>query len=158
MARAVHAGPDRTQDEKEIRICEIHIGAALRSARSCRSSRWRRSLRAGPERSLPTRFTSNGGPSAIATPATGGIALLAPLLHSLTDRLAELARRSARRAAPGPMLALAAAALLYGIFHAVGPGHGKTIVSTFFLAKDAKLRHSLIAGYLDSRSCTRSRP
>ena len=46
------------------------------------------------------------------------------------------------------MLALAAAALLYGIFHAIGPGHGKTIVSTFFLAKEAKLRHSLIAGYL----------
>ena len=46
------------------------------------------------------------------------------------------------------MLALAAASLLYGIFHALGPGHGKTIVSTFFLAKEAKLRHSLIAGYL----------
>jgi ABC-type nickel/cobalt efflux system permease component RcnA len=46
------------------------------------------------------------------------------------------------------MLALALISLAYGIFHALGPGHGKTIVSTFFLAEEAKLRHSLIAGYL----------
>jgi ABC-type nickel/cobalt efflux system permease component RcnA len=96
----------------------------------------------------PNPFTSSGGPSAAAAPASGGIALLAPFLRSLTDRLAELAKdiREAKTAAP--MLALALVSLLYGVFHALGPGHGKTIVSTFFLAKEAKLRHSLMAGYL----------
>jgi ABC-type nickel/cobalt efflux system permease component RcnA len=38
--------------------------------------------------------------------------------------------------------------LVYGMFHAAGPGHGKTIVSSFFLANDAKLRHSIMIGYL----------
>jgi nickel/cobalt exporter len=38
--------------------------------------------------------------------------------------------------------------LVYGMFHAAGPGHGKTIVASFFLANDAKLRHSIIVGYL----------
>jgi ABC-type nickel/cobalt efflux system permease component RcnA len=38
--------------------------------------------------------------------------------------------------------------LVYGMFHAAGPGHGKTIVSSFFLANDAKLRHSIVVGYL----------
>ncbi|MGA2547441.1 MAG: hypothetical protein ABSF43_12880 [Rectinemataceae bacterium] len=96
----------------------------------------------------PNPFTSSGGPSRMSTPASGGIATLAPVLRSLTDRLAELAREIRESKTPGPMLALALVSLLYGIFHALGPGHGKTIVSTFFLAKEARLRHSLIAGYL----------
>ncbi len=96
----------------------------------------------------PNPFTSSGGPSLVAAPATRGIAVLAPFLHSLTDRLAELAREIREARTPGPMLALALASLLYGVFHALGPGHGKTIISTFFLAKEAKLRHSLMAGYL----------
>jgi nickel/cobalt transporter (NicO) family protein len=96
----------------------------------------------------PNPFTSSGGPSLFSTPASGGIATLAPVLRSLTDRLAELAREIRESKTPGPMLALALVSLLYGIFHALGPGHGKTIVSTFFLAKEARLRHSLIAGYL----------
>jgi ABC-type nickel/cobalt efflux system permease component RcnA len=104
------------------------------------------SVSAGAE--TPNPLTSSGGPSRLSAPASGGIAALAPVLRSLTDRLAELAREIRESRTPGPMLALALFSLLYGIFHALGPGHGKTIVSTFFLAKEAKFRHSLIAGYL----------
>jgi ABC-type nickel/cobalt efflux system permease component RcnA len=96
----------------------------------------------------PNPFTSSGGPSRAAAPASREIALLAPLLRGLTDRLAELAGQVRDARSPGPMFALALVSLLYGIFHALGPGHGKTIISTFFLAKDAKLRHSLMAGFL----------
>jgi ABC-type nickel/cobalt efflux system permease component RcnA len=96
----------------------------------------------------PNPFTSSGGPSRVSAPASAGIAVLAPMLRAMTDRLAELANQIREARTPGPMLALALVSLLYGIFHALGPGHGKTIVSTFFLAKEAKLRHSLIAGYL----------
>jgi ABC-type nickel/cobalt efflux system permease component RcnA len=84
----------------------------------------------------------------MSAPASGGIAVLAPVLRAMTDRLAELARQVRESSSPGPMLTLALISLAYGIFHALGPGHGKTIVSTFFLAEEAKLRHSLIAGYL----------
>lgn len=96
----------------------------------------------------PNPFTSSGGPSRMSAPASGGIAVLAPVLRAMTDRLAELARQVRESNSPGPMLTLALISLAYGIFHALGPGHGKTIVSTFFLAEEAKLRHSLIAGYL----------
>ncbi len=100
----------------------------------------------GAEASNP--FTSSGGPSRIAEPASRGIAMLAPLLRTMTDRLAELAREIRESRSPGPMIALGLVSLLYGIFHALGPGHGKTIVSTFFLARDAKLRHGVMAGFL----------
>jgi ABC-type nickel/cobalt efflux system permease component RcnA len=96
----------------------------------------------------PNPLTSSGGPTTIAAPASVGIAALAPLLRNMTDRLAELAGEIRDAKTPGPMLALAFVSLLYGIFHALGPGHGKTIISTFFLAKDAKLKHSLTAGFL----------
>jgi ABC-type nickel/cobalt efflux system permease component RcnA len=93
-------------------------------------------------------FTSSGGPSRVSTPALSGLAALAPFLRALTDRLAELTSEIRDAKTPGPMLALALISLIYGIFHSLGPGHGKTIVSTFFLAKDAKIGHSLAAGYL----------
>lgn len=96
----------------------------------------------------PNPFTSSRGPSPVASPATNGIAALAPFLRTLTDRLAELAQTIRDEKTAGPMLALALFSLLYGVFHALGPGHGKTIVSTFFLSNNAKFRHSLIAGYL----------
>lgn len=95
----------------------------------------------------PNPFTSSGGPTVASTPASKGIVALAPLLRLMTDRLTELANQIRDAKTPGPMLALALVSLLYGIFHALGPGHGKTIVSTFFLAKDAKLKQSLIAGF-----------
>jgi len=96
----------------------------------------------------PNPLTSSGGPSAVSAPPSGGLVALAPMLRNLTDRLAQLAGEIRDAKTPAPMLALALVSLLYGIFHALGPGHGKTIISTFFLAKDAKLKHSLIAGFL----------
>jgi nickel/cobalt transporter (NicO) family protein len=96
----------------------------------------------------PNPFTSSGGPPRISAPVSRGLALLAPLLHTMTDRLAALSREIRESRRPGPLLALALVSLLYGIFHALGPGHGKTIVSTFFLARDARLAQSLMAGYL----------
>ena len=37
-------------------------------------------------------------------------------------------------------LGVAWIAFLYGVLHAVGPGHGKLVVSSLFLARDARLR------------------
>jgi len=99
----------------------------------------------------PNPFTSSGkGAQAAASspPATSLVAALAPVLRDLTDRLAELARRIRDERRGAPMLALAAIAFVYGIFHSLGPGHGKTVVSTFFLARDARVGQGLAAGYL----------
>jgi ABC-type nickel/cobalt efflux system permease component RcnA len=47
-------------------------------------------------------------------------------------------------------LAVAWIAFLYGVLHAVGPGHGKLVVSSLFLARDARLRTALGVSWLVS--------
>ncbi len=43
-------------------------------------------------------------------------------------------------------LALIGICFLYGIFHAVGPGHGKAVVSSYFLAREAAIKRGLMLG------------
>ena len=47
-------------------------------------------------------------------------------------------------------LGVAWIAFLYGVLHAVGPGHGKLVVSSLFLARDARLRTALGISWLIS--------
>ena len=40
-----------------------------------------------------------------------------------------------------PALAIVLTSFLYGVFHAVGPGHGKIVVGSYFLTRRARLLH-----------------
>lgn len=46
-----------------------------------------------------------------------------------------------------PALALVGLAFAYGVFHAVGPGHGKAVVSAFFLARDSQIKRGIAMGW-----------
>jgi ABC-type nickel/cobalt efflux system permease component RcnA len=46
-------------------------------------------------------------------------------------------RRIRDTGAMGALLTVAGIAFVYGVLHAVGPGHGKLVVSSFLLARDA---------------------
>lgn len=41
-------------------------------------------------------------------------------------------------------------AFAYGVIHALGPGHGKVFVSTYFLSRKANIRHGILMGGLMS--------
>jgi nickel/cobalt transporter (NicO) family protein len=73
---------------------------------------------------------------------------MAPIQKTLNESLAALTRSLQGSRSLSGLLFVMLVSLLYGMFHAAGPGHGKTIVSSFFLANDAKLRHSIMIGYL----------
>lgn len=44
----------------------------------------------------------------------------------------------------GPSLAIIGLSFLYGVFHAVGPGHGKVVVGGYFLTRRARISHGLL--------------
>lgn len=74
--------------------------------------------------------------------------LMAPIQKSLNESLAAMTRALRESRSLTGLLLVVALSLAYGIFHAAGPGHGKTIIGSFFLANEGKLRHSFIIGYL----------
>lgn len=73
---------------------------------------------------------------------------MAPLQKTLNESLAAITRSLQESRSLGGLLFIMLVSLAYGMFHAAGPGHGKTIVSSFFLANEAKLRHRFTIGYL----------
>lgn len=46
-----------------------------------------------------------------------------------------------------PALALIGLSFAYGVFHAVGPGHGKAVVSSYFMARDSAIKRGLALGW-----------
>jgi nickel/cobalt transporter (NicO) family protein len=48
----------------------------------------------------------------------------------------------------GGALTLAALSFLYGILHAVGPGHGKTIISSYVVANEETVRRGVIISFI----------
>ncbi len=49
-----------------------------------------------------------------------------------------------------PALALMLAAFLYGVFHAVGPGHGKVVIGSWLVSRRARVAYGLSACFLSA--------
>ncbi len=103
----------------------------------------------------PNPFTAQNThpPTGILTIITSGVSAfifraMAPVQRVLNESLARMTRALKGSHSLGGLLLVVALALAYGIFHAAGPGHGKTIVSSFLLANEGKIRQSFIIGYL----------
>ncbi|MDC7224630.1 MAG: hypothetical protein PQJ60_12875 [Spirochaetales bacterium] len=50
----------------------------------------------------------------------------------------------------GALLSLAAAGFLYGVLHALGPGHRKMVMFSLFMARKARFHEPLLAGLLSA--------
>jgi ABC-type nickel/cobalt efflux system permease component RcnA len=70
--------------------------------------------------------------------------------RQLNQALSRELRRLRGGEATSAALAVAWIAFLYGVLHAVGPGHGKLVVSSLFLARDARLRTAVGISWLVS--------
>ena len=103
----------------------------------------------------PTASPGAARPSSPGAAVEGGS--VPTFLRPLTDRIASIQRelnrtisremRAVRESgSPRALLAVAGIAFLYGVLHAAGPGHGKLVVSSFFLAREARIMGGIIAG------------
>jgi nickel/cobalt transporter (NicO) family protein len=70
--------------------------------------------------------------------------------RQLNQALSRELRRLRGGEVTGAALGVAWIAFLYGVLHAVGPGHGKLVVSSLFLARDVRLRTALGISWLVS--------
>jgi ABC-type nickel/cobalt efflux system permease component RcnA len=104
-----------------------------------------------------------GGASAIAGPLSGAVGGAAPAPEPATGPLAwvlrgivEFQREANREIAahmgkisagePGALWIGLGLAFLYGVIHAAGPGHGKLVVVSYFLAQRARIARGLRMG------------
>ena len=70
--------------------------------------------------------------------------------RQLNQALSRELRRLRGGEGTGAALGVAWIAFLYGVLHAVGPGHGKLVVSSLFLARHVRLRTALGISWLVS--------
>jgi ABC-type nickel/cobalt efflux system permease component RcnA len=103
---------------------------------------------ASPLAANPFASTEGPSPPPARTPSTSG-----PLLdiqRILRERSAEAVQAFADDRSVGALAGLLLAAFAYGILHAAGPGHRKTVVFSLFLGKKARAWEPLAAGFLSA--------
>lgn len=73
---------------------------------------------------------------------------LAAWQQNLNGKLTDLMNKSRESGTLRPFLPLIAIAFLYGIIHAVGPGHGKAVAATFLISRGRKIQDGFYIGNL----------
>jgi ABC-type nickel/cobalt efflux system permease component RcnA len=73
-----------------------------------------------------------------------GLALEIQTLQRDLHRQLAAAIQAVRREGAAAAGTLVVLSFLYGVFHAVGPGHGKVIISTYLLTQESQLRRGVV--------------
>lgn len=105
-----------------------------------------------------SRGEENSTASSAAPVESGGVTII-PFLtdfmefsrnfqKDLRDNMTTLAVDIKERQDYGAVFIILLFSFLYGIIHAIGPGHGKMIFSSYFISTDAKPAQGFIAGFL----------
>lgn len=116
---------------------------------------------AGAETSPATPFgapaAQGGPPSAFSAPqaaprARGPFGALLSWVAETQQRMQRELAASVRRLKSGnavaAALALAGLSFIYGVVHAVGPGHGKAIISSYVVANEETVRRGVMISFL----------
>ena len=67
--------------------------------------------------------------------------------RSLNKRLSELTRQLKERKSAKLFFLILFVTFAYGIVHALGPGHGKTLTFSYFLSEEANIRKGITVGF-----------
>lgn len=95
-------------------------------------------------------FTSKKAESGVGYPSfvKKVIRYSASAQRTLNRKIAELAREIKEKKSAKPLLAMLLVTFAYGVVHALGPGHGKTIATSYFLSEQGSIRKGIAAGLL----------
>ncbi len=95
---------------------------------------------------VPGQGAAPGGdlPEPLRTVVAWGFALQRQLNGDLRQHLAAMRETGSWEPAAG----IIAAAFLYGVFHAIGPGHGKVVIAGWFATRRARIIHGLVASLI----------
>jgi ABC-type nickel/cobalt efflux system permease component RcnA len=74
------------------------------------------------------------------------VARIAVVQRDLNARLSREMRTIRETGSLSAVLAVSAIAFAYGVVHAAGPGHGKLVASSYFLAREARPSRGLVVG------------
>ena len=94
-------------------------------------------------------FTSKDSSSQISRsyrPMYPFLAKIAAWQQQLNQRMAALIRQAKEKKSIRPILFLIIIAFVYGILHAAGPGHGKSVAVSYMISRDRKLTEGIILG------------
>ncbi|MEO3431276.1 nickel/cobalt transporter [Pelagibius sp. CAU 1746] len=95
-------------------------------------------------------------PPGAAAPAAAAAGLWPRVVGAVRDTQRDLHRRLAvavrafKQQGSAAAGALILVSLLYGVFHAVGPGHGKAVISAYLLANESAVRRGVLLAFLAS--------
>jgi nickel/cobalt transporter (NicO) family protein len=111
-----------------------------------------------PERSSPAppraRLPGAGpeGPGALPVPAflQRFTEEVSRAQRRLNQTLSREMRQIRETGSPAAVLTVSLVAFVYGVLHAAGPGHGKLVVSAFFLGREARILKGVVMGGLVS--------
>ncbi|MBN2401840.1 MAG: hypothetical protein JXN64_05525 [Spirochaetes bacterium] len=82
--------------------------------------------------------------------ASGGTGPFTDLQFEYRDKIAGLLRQIKSGDSGDLIIIFIAASFMYGLFHAMGPGHRKTVIFSLFLSRKARLPEPAAAGFLSA--------
>lgn len=101
-------------------------------------------------RPLPARGGEGVGLLPIPGFLQGVTTTITQAQRRLNQTLSQEMRRIQQTGSPAAILTVSVVAFLYGVLHAAGPGHGKLVVSAFFLGREARIIKGVMMGGLVS--------
>lgn len=93
---------------------------------------------------------SPSGEAVVTAPGSAPPKFLVDLQFAFRERIAAALNALKDGSNPAALAAFLGGAFLYGLFHAAGPGHRKTVVFSLFLARKAAPWEPLAAGFLSA--------
>jgi nickel/cobalt transporter (NicO) family protein len=85
-----------------------------------------------------------------ASPVSGLVTWLAERQHRLNDSIADAFHDVESGGSRAALVLILGLAFFYGVLHAAGPGHGKTVVASYFVAHHARWTSGILMGSLIS--------